>query len=159
MLLDICNLPFNFITFNFFSVYSNELSIPLGEGECLEVPKVAKQQSLYDVWSSDDCVLSNCECYNTSTFQPEIKLNSSSFTPDDTAYSLCWSNLITDRNSKMFFFYEELSRSENDMSPFLSRKYDETAFSFSEVCNAVYDVLEQNNAICPCRSSFGCYTR
>ena len=134
------DVPFNLIIFNFFPVYSNELSIPLGEGECLEVPKLTKQQSLYAVWPNDDgtdcicplcddgkCVLSNCECYNASMFQPELKLNSSGSTPDDTVYSLCLSNLTTDRNnSKMSFFYEELSCTENDM-PFLSRKYDENS--------------------------------
>ena len=117
------------------TVYSNELSIPLGEEECLEVPKLAKQQSLYAAWPEGDgtdsicplcndgrCVLSNCECYTASALQPELKSNSSGST---VTYSLCWSNLIADRNnSKIFFFFEELICLENDKSSFLSRKYD-----------------------------------
>ena len=65
---------------------SQEVSVALGDNGCSKVPDIPEHQSLYAVWPSDDgtdcicplcddgdCVLSNCECYN-STFAPELRM-------------------------------------------------------------------------------------
>ncbi len=93
-------------------VSSNEQSVALGNGSCIEVPPVLVNQSLYVAWPGDpdcicplcndgNCVLGNCQCYSRSSFAPELNTRMSGNN------ILCWSNLITSRNnSKVHFFTE-----------------------------------------------------
>ena len=91
------------------------------------MPEIPEHQNLYIVWPSDkgtdcicplcdngNCVLSNCECYKKNmTFVPELQSNYSK-------YTLCWSNLLTDRNnSYIYFFFEAQTH-----NMFLFRIYD-----------------------------------
>ena len=94
------------------------------------MPEIPELQNLYVVWPSDNgtdcicplcddgnCVLSNCECNKKKmTFVPELQSNFSK-------YTLCWPNLLADRNnSHIYFFFE--AQTHNQPNIFLFRIYD-----------------------------------
>ena len=98
--------------FTKFIVSSIEQSVALGNSSCIEVPPALVHQSLYVVWPGDpdcicplcndgNCVLSNCRCYSSSSFAPELNAVISGNT------MLCWSNFDNSKNNSKIHYIAE----------------------------------------------------
>lgn len=110
---------------------SDEHSVALGNTSCLEVPPIPLHQSLYVVWSGDNdcicplcndgnCVLSNCQCYTTTSFTPELSTGVMSNT------QLCWSNIGYNRNNSNVHFFTE-AKVCNGTDSFISKVFVSTS--------------------------------
>ena len=98
------------------TVTSKEYSLALGDGCCLDVPRVLSSHSVSAVWADQnegsctcplcdsrdgECVLQKCHCYNSSSFAPTLSVG------HINNAQLCWSNISYDRNNSVIHFFTE----------------------------------------------------
>ena len=116
---------------------------------CLRIPVIFKEQGLYAVWPSDhdenedcicplcddgNCVLSNCECYN-STLGPKIIHDSQT-----DNFSLCWPDMQTDKNGSHVYFFYEISADQSQYMPVI-RNY---AAAYNIIIEGELDLIKLN---------------